>query len=470
MSGAKVVNLRALRLQQQRQASQAMADLREAISAWRAALDRSGEATRDTNRLASDRLKAVMAIEDRQDWVALFREAARSSEFFRSQTEAVRAAYEQKLKTARDRRRTVELLARSLGSSTTPSDGVDLAHIAATAATASDTQLAAFEADLQAVMSRLADATPNAKAATPLSRHVQDALRSTSGTALTLSQWQDRLAPADRDGARLDDALAKLQSLVSPPVLAPIAASAAAARAETGEVRRRQRIDSVLLAIDDALRQQGRLTAARNALTKATARSEPFHEMLPEALRLATSRAASSDDAPLIEKAVDQLERFSDQQEQLEEAYARREAVLTALSELGYTVHEDMLAAWVEQGRIVVAHRDRLASGLELSAAALPDGTQPPPAEDANIAMRPVAIGPAGATVSPAEGRQIEQSWCDAFAQWQAAIDGSGLQHSVKLDIPIGQQPVPTVASTNRQGQPRSPRTIVRPLRRIQRT
>jgi hypothetical protein len=235
-------------------------------------------------------------------------------------------------------------------------------------------------------------------------------------------------------------------------------------------VRRRQRIDTVLLAIDDALRRQGRLAAARDALTKATARSEPFHETLPEALRLATNHAVSSDCVPLIERTVDQLERFSNQQEQLEEAYARRQAVLSALEELGYAVHEDMLAAWVEQGRIVVAHRDRPASGLELSAATLPDGTQPPPAEDANIAMRPVAIGPAGAAVSVAEGRQIEQSWCDAFAQWQAAIDGSGLQHSVKLDTPIGQQPVPTVALTSRQGQSRAPRTIVRPLRRIQRT
>jgi hypothetical protein len=255
-------NLRALRLQQQRQASQAMADLREAISAWRAVLDRSGKATRDTDLLASDRLKGVMAIEDRQDWVALFREAARLSEFFRSQTEAVLAAYEQRLKAARDRRRTLELLARSLASSTTPSDGIDLAHIAATAATASDTQLAAFEADLQTVMFQLADATPNAKAATLLSRHVQDALRSKSGTALSLSQWQDRLAPPDRDGARLDDAMAKFESLVSPLVLAPIAASAAAARAETDEVRRRQRIDTVLLAIDDALRRQGRLATS----------------------------------------------------------------------------------------------------------------------------------------------------------------------------------------------------------------
>lgn len=470
MSGAKVVNLRALRLQQQRQAGLALADLRQAIAAWRAALDRNAEATHETDRLAADRLKTVMALEDRQDWIALSREAARSSEFFRSQTEALRAAHEQKLKAERDRRRTVELLARSLSSSNTPSTGVDLAQIAATAANASDAQLAAFETELQTVMSRLADATPNAKAATPLSRHVQDAVRSTSGTALTLSQWQDRLAPPDRDGARLDEALARLESRVAPPLLAPIAASAAAARAETDEARRRQRIDSVLLAIDDAVRTQARLTTARDAFARAQARAAPFHETLPEALALHVARAADSTDPTLIAEAVERIERFSDRQEQLEEAYARREAVLTALAELGYTVHDDMLAAWVEQGRIVVAHRDRPTSGLELSAAVLPDGTQPPPAEDANIAMRPVAIGPAGAALSASEGRQIEQSWCDAFAQWQAAIDGGGLQHSVKLDIPIGQQPVPTVASTARQPQSSDRRRIIKPLRSNQRT
>jgi hypothetical protein len=82
--------------------------------------------------------------------------------------------------------------------------------------------------------------------------------------------------------------------------------------------------------------------------------------------------------------------------------------------------------------------------------------------------MRPVALGPARAAVSAAEGIAIEQSWCADFTRWQQAVAKGGFEHEIKLAVPIGSKPVPRVALTpTHSSQDR--RRNIEPLRKLER-
>ena len=141
MSGPKVVNVRALRLQQQRMAQAHLADLHQSIAEWRTQLKNAAAWNADTEQIAATKLKPLETIQSRQDWVTLSNEASKQAGYFRNQAEQARLAYEQKLKQTRQRRRTVELLARSLQARHPAAHQVDLAGIAAAAGSANDNQL-----------------------------------------------------------------------------------------------------------------------------------------------------------------------------------------------------------------------------------------------------------------------------------------------------------------------------------------
>jgi len=465
MSGPKVVNVRALRLQQQRQAQAQFADLHQAIAEWRSQLQKASVWNKDTEQLAATKVKSVESIQSRQDWLALSSEASKQASYFRSQAEQARLAHEQRLKQARQRRRTIELLARSLQTREPATQQVDLAAIAAAARSATDSQLAVIEQQLERCLAELAVTPTKPSSSAELSSHVIEASQTGTTPLLTLSQWQARHAPADPVLVRLDDTLADLETWANAQLLQEVSKKADNARGETDDQRRRQRVDSILFEVAAARKWHRSLSAATAQLKRAEARLAPHLDKVPDVLRAALVQATQSNNPDLLAKAAAEANAYSDKQERLEEAYARREAVLSALAELGYDVHEDMTAAWAEQGHIVIANRERPQCGLELTAAAIVDEA---PVEDANIAMRPVALGPAGAAVSAADGLAIEQSWCADFSRWQQVVATGGFEHQVKLATPIGSQPVPRVAlPSTRSSQDR--RRDIKPLRKLER-
>jgi hypothetical protein len=367
MSGPKVVNVRALRLQQQRVAQGQLADLHQAIAEWRTQLQKVAAWNSDTEQLAATKLKSLDGIQNRQEWVALSSEAGKQASYFRNQAEHARLAHEQRLKQVRQRRRTVELLARSLQTRHPATKQGELAGIVAAARSATDNQLNALEQQLERCLSELAAAPAKPVHPAELSSHVIEAAQSGPAPHLTLSEWQSRLAPDNPVLARLDDTLADLETWAKPQFLQEVNQKADNARRETDDQRRRQRVDSILFEVDATRKRHRLLLAATAQLRCVEARLAPHLDNAPGPLRAALGQAAQSDNPDLIAKTAVEANAYCEKQEHIDEAYARREAVLSALAQLGYDVHEDMAAAWAEHGRIVIANRQRPQSGLELT-------------------------------------------------------------------------------------------------------
>jgi hypothetical protein len=114
VSGPKVVNVRALRLQQQRRALALCAELYQEIAAWRRQHERAGSWSVEVGDVMATTLKTVEALQASQNWPTLITKTQAYLSYFRNEAEKARAAHEAKLKRARDRRRSVQLLAASL--------------------------------------------------------------------------------------------------------------------------------------------------------------------------------------------------------------------------------------------------------------------------------------------------------------------------------------------------------------------
>jgi hypothetical protein len=127
-----------------------------------------------------------------------------------------------------------------------------------------------------------------------------------------------------------------------------------------------------------------------------------------------------------------------------EDGRVRRAAVLEALADLGYEVREGMVAAWTEQGRVVVHKPDDPVYGVELSA---------PPAGPA-VQLRVVAIG--AQSRSKQRDYEIEQSWCGEFARLRAMLDSGGFISEVTTANAPGSIPI-------KQIEGETPATIARP-------
>jgi hypothetical protein len=269
-----------------------------------------------------------------------------------------------------------------------------------------------------------------------------------------LVEWQKKHAPDDPNLVRLDAMLADLATWGTREDCDRIESKAQVAREDVAELRRRQLVDSVHFEITDLKRKHHEQLVARASLRAVEARlAQLAQPKAAEFIAHLTTIAASSDPTQILSAAAS-AEAWCDKEEKLEEAYARREAVLDALRDLGYDVHEDMSAAWAHNGRIVLAKRDRQQTGLELEAAVLDDQ---PPVEDVNISLRPVGLSSVGGPMLPRnEGIALEQAWCDDFAKWQDVLEKAGFKPNIKIAVPVGREPVKIVTAPSPQHAPQN--------------
>lgn len=132
----------------------------------------------------------------------------------------------------------------------------------------------------------------------------------------------------------------------------------------------------------------------------------------------------------VIRSWIASAEEALHQHEAAQALAARRQTILNGLSELGYSVSEQMSVVWERDGRIVLERPQLVGYGVELSG------------RD-NIQLRPVAFSDSR---DKNRDRDVETIWCGDFTELRKQLSEDGNQLDVVRHLPIGVAPLAVVA------------------------
>jgi hypothetical protein len=206
-------------------------------------------------------------------------------------------------------------------------------------------------------------------------------------------------------------------------------------RTSTGAIRQ-MRHDTLLLELGRAVadrRWQARALAdlAVLAARLATLAGEAVDPPLAAARQALEQRDAAAAKA-LLASLQEQLEHRA----RMHAVASRRQAVLAALAEAGYEVHEGMATAVVEGGRWVVRRAASPEMGVELQVAPRAEGLQ----------LRPVRFAVPGEEGDTSRDRDIETLWCNDFQRMRQALGARDANLVIERALPVGAAPVAVVA------------------------
>ncbi|NMN03807.1 MULTISPECIES: hypothetical protein [unclassified Novosphingobium] len=112
---------------------------------------------------------------------------------------------------------------------------------------------------------------------------------------------------------------------------------------------------------------------------------------------------------------------------------ASRDALLSALGELGYELTEGMATAWATDGRLVLRSGARPDYGVEVS------GSE-------RVQMKPVAFERGGIGPDAARDRDAETIWCGDVSRLQSALAAEGGGLHIERALPVGAVPLKRIA------------------------
>ena len=204
-------------------------------------------------------------------------------------------------------------------------------------------------------------------------------------------------------------------------------------------------LDSLVLELTTHIRAQRAHNAAKAAVEAALVEIEPLSS--PDAEDWRTKLRAALEQPILTAESqtlAESARTWLAQENAREDTREQRVAVLRALAELGYEVREGMVAAWTEQGRVVVHKPNEPLYGVEFSAPATGNAFQ----------TRVVAAGEQ--TRTNQRDREVEETWCSEFARLRAILAEDGFETNLAKAHEPGAIPIKAVASREAQSPPRA--------------
>lgn len=334
---------------------------------------------------------------------------------------------------ARCGRRQAADAARSLAASLTAAGAPVSAELAAAAAgSVSDVSQARaiVEQALRTMRTAIA-----ASAASEASQQLAQRL-SVGDAPTSIEAWLSQ-QPASQDPAiaKVDAALAELETIAGAEAAAAFAARADAVAAEAERGRRALLADSLILEAAAVaaehrarIKERSRIAIACAGLDAvASQHAARYRGQLSQLKQDAKAKAlhdlAAGAEAELAAATAEQT------------AIARRRALLTGLSELGYEVRQSMTTALAEQGRVVVRKPSDADYGVEIS--------NPPGAERLQIRL----VGAAQPTSPRNAGRDRDKevSWCGDVSRLRTLIGSAGREFIVERAVGAGAELVKTV-------------------------
>ena len=431
------MNIQALRRQQQRESAARLREL-NAVIAECLHLQNASPATTSAFRENTDALLTRLnGLRQGGQWGDLLAETISYRDFYRQESGDLRHRAAERRTAALRRehhlRQSAAQLADALRQLPPSSERGDALQKLATAQT-NDEEFAAAAAEAADLVARTHHETAATENAQRLRAFAATyAEPETSVTAKFLSG-----VAKDPDELRLDRCWSLLGELEAHDPMASIEAwkqkartTSTAASSERGLL-----LDSLVLELTTHLRAKRAHQVAKAVIEEGLAEMEGFQS--PEAevwrakLQVALEQPILSEEAQTLAETA---RAWIAQENAREDNQEQRAAVLRALTTLGYEVREGMLAAWTEQGRVVIHKPSESVYGVEFSA----------PANGTAFQTRVVAVGEQQR--SKQRDREVEETWCSEFARLRALLAEGGFQTNLAQAHQPGAVPIKTVAS-----------------------
>lgn len=437
MSGPKVVNIQALRRQQQRESAARLRELNTIIDECLSLQNTGQVTTSEFHQQTAALLTSLNGLREAGLWVDLVAQTTSYRDFYQQEAVNLRHRTAERRTAALCRehrlRQSAAQLADALNQLPPSSERNDaLQKLITTQNDAEGFAAAAAEAaDLVARTHHETAATENAQLLRALAATYAEP--EASVTTQLLSG-----AAKDPDELRLDRCWSLLGELEAHDPTAAIEEWKQKARTTSSAVlsERGLLLDSLVLELTTHVRAKRAHQIAKAAIEEVLAELEGFSSPEAEVWR---AKLLAAIDQPILsdeeQALVESARAWITQENAREDAQEQRAAVLRALTALGYEVREGMSAAWTEQGRVVVHKPNEPLYGVEFSA----------PATGTAFQTRVVAVGEQQR--SSQRDREVEETWCSEFARLRALLAEGGFETNLAKAHQPGAIPIKTVAS-----------------------
>ncbi len=437
-----MVNIEAVRRRQRRECRTLFRELSEAVDQCLHLLQGDDAARNDFKRNTETVVNRLNHLREAEQWPDLLAQTSAHRDFYRSEAESLRRRHVERrtseLRREHRLRQAAAQLQAELSRLPASSARDEALEAISTAMDAGCLQKVLAQAELTIIEHRTVHPDENVSRLRSLAAEYADPL----GDAPPVKQEVER----DPDEVRLERCWRLIGELSVLPDCPTSSWTEKVQRvAMTTPSERSLALDSLALELTSYLRlrrrQQTAIATVKAVLASLDqvpgSESESWRKKLTSAL----SPRVSTEEALALASSA---RSWVDAAIAREDGRVRRAAVLEALADLGYEVREGMVAAWTEQGRVVVHKPDDPVYGVELSA---------PPAGPA-VQLRVVAIG--AQSRSKQRDYEIEQSWCGEFARLRAMLDSGGFISEVTTANAPGSIPI-------KQIEGETPATIARP-------
>jgi hypothetical protein len=281
----------------------------------------------------------------------------------------------------------------------------------------------------------LLSAVPQVEQLTERQQQLAQQLK-TGEPVVQFSQWladQARQTVRDPRLERVDQHIARLQTLDGPAIAAPFLLQLSRLENETRETQRNLLLDSLVLDLAQATLAHQQRRQAFEQLQLLAAEVEALGAATNAELLDQVAASEAGMDLATLAQLTEQCQAQIALELRQRAALARRQAVLEGLGSLGYEVREGMATAWANEGRVVLRKTATPGVGVEVGGNA----------ESGRLQVRAVTLS---ADHDTRRDRDIETIWCGEFQRLQALLASRGDDLSIERALAVGEVPLKVVA------------------------
>jgi hypothetical protein len=208
-----------------------------------------------------------------------------------------------------------------------------------------------------------------------------------------------------------------------------------AARAETDGRRRSLLLDALLFDLSNVTKEASewsnicRQFSVLKLESETTGQSEELTSLFLQWTSVEEKRDVAG--ARLLFEKINQARDTMSKQKA---ADAKRQALLSGLKSIGYSVSEGMEQLWKTERRVVVRSSENPQTALELAG----------DVESGRCQVRAVEIE-GGSPLNREDGKRVEENWCHEFSKLQELMAKQGGVLSIERSVPAGAQPLKIV-------------------------
>jgi hypothetical protein len=258
----------------------------------------------------------------------------------------------------------------------------------------------------------------------------------------TLADWLAGAPAADDEvSERLDRYIAEFEAEAGRDAALPFVRRAAAIATEPSAAHRKILADSVIIELAAVARRARERSELLQTLAGLAAELGAFDSQAAAKVSTRMEQARHDTNLQAVRTLIDEIRSTLETRRRHLAANSRREAVLRALSGLGYEIREGMMTAWVESGRLTLHKAASDEYGLELAGS--PDAGR--------VQFRTVAFGSPANPRDSARDLDAETRWCAEFEDVKARVARGGNEIIIEKATSAGEVPLKVVEPAARE-------------------